>query len=401
MYLHAHPDATGLPLVLTALGSGIYTSVDTLLPVEEAVEAGRVALLTLDKPGLTPDPEDPAEVRIDDAAYDDYTRADLVDCAAAAIAWARAAPAVAPTGPLVLFGHSEGTLVVLSLLDRLHATAPAEAERVRGLLLSGTPTRDLRSTLEDQVGTGGARRLEARARGGDDATVRAATDVGAGTMADLIDAPGYEALLGALAARGVTTPITLFHGEDDRNCDPEAVRASVGDRWARHHPADRRPLRVGLRRYPDAGHHGSAELVADLALHAEVALLGLGPYAPPTAAADGVVDLPVPAADRARLEGSYGPRKGPVPRVNVVARGDQLVAQPAGQPLLTLLHQGGLRFVADLDPAIAIQFDPDGQLILEQGGGRFVLPRVGPPDPSVAARVAGPAPTPATEAPAP
>jgi len=390
-YLQARPDAIALPLVVSLHGSGVYTNADDLTPAADAVAAGRVAVLTIDKPGIAPDPQAPGGVRVDDAVYNDYTRADLVDCVVAALAWTRAQPVVSPEGSLVVFGHSEGALVALALLDRLYASAPDQAARVRGLLLSGTPVEDFRATLVGQVGAGRARTWEARARAGDDATLRSAVDMGADTLVDLFDAAAFEELLAGLASRGARTPITLFHGEDDRACDPTAVRDSFEARWERRHPADRRPLRIQLRRYPDAGHSGNAELAADLALHAEVALLGVGPYGEP-ADAEGVVDLPVPLDARARLEGTYGGRREAIPQISVVARGDQLVAQPAGQPLITLLHQGGLVFVADLDPSIVVRFDAEGRFVLEQGGGTFPLSRVGPPDRDLRARVAGPAP---------
>ena len=95
---------------------------------------------------------------------------------------------------------------------------------------------------------------------------------------------------------------------------------------------------------------------------------GLGPYAPATPPEDGFLDLSVRAEDRARLEGRSGPRRGPLPQISVVMRGDQLVAQPTGRPQLTLLHQGGLRFRADLDADIGLHFDGAGQLVVEQGG---------------------------------
>jgi alpha-beta hydrolase superfamily lysophospholipase len=397
-FLQASPGAQGLPLVVASHGSGIYTNVHDRFPVGDAVRAGRVALLSVDKPGVRPNPDKPGEPLVDDPAYNAYTRADLVDCAAAGLAWARSQPAVAPEGPLVFFGHSEGALVALALLDQLHAKAPAEAARVRGLLLSGTPTLAFSATLADQVGVRTARKIEALARAGGDAELREFGGIGAGTLADMLDAHPYEALLGALAARGAPTSITLFHGEDDRNCDPEAVRSSFASRWERHHPADRRPLRLQLRRYPEAGHHGNAEMATDLALHAEAAWLGLGPYAPAAPPDDGLLDLSVPAEDRARLEGRYGSRRGPLPQISVVVRGDQLVAQPTGQSQLTLLYQGGLRFRADLDTDIGLHFDSAGQLVVEQGGRSFPMPKVGPPDPAVVARLAGPAPTPAGSA---
>jgi hypothetical protein len=132
-------------------------------------------------------------------------------------------------------------------------------------------------------------------------------------------------------------------------------------------------------------------MATDLALHAEAAWLGLGPYAPAAPPDDALLDLPVPAEDRARLEGRYGSRRGPLPQISVVVRGDQLVAQPTGQPQLTLLHQGGLRFRADLDTDIGLHFDSAGQLVVEQGGRSFPMPKVGPPDPALVARLAGPA----------
>jgi hypothetical protein len=72
-FLQASPGALGLPLVVASHGSGLYTNVHDRFPVGDAVRAGRVALLSVDKPGVRPNPDKPGEPLVDDAAYNDYT----------------------------------------------------------------------------------------------------------------------------------------------------------------------------------------------------------------------------------------------------------------------------------------------------------------------------------------
>ncbi len=122
-----------------------------------------------------------------------------------------------------------------------------------------------------------------------------------------------------------------------------------------------------LARYPDDGltvavldnsESGSAERLAERM--ARVALDVPQPV---------VRDLPLTAADRARYSGSY--RLGEM-AIRVVAQGDSLVAQAAGQGAFRLRYQGQHAFVASFDETVRIEFQVAGDratgFTLHQGG---------------------------------
>ena len=90
-----------------------------------------------------------------------------------------------------------------------------------------------------------------------------------------------------------------------------------------------------------------------------------------------VLDLPerivkrdtLPPAERDRYLGTYSIEGfGPdAVQVKVFAEGAALKVQAPGQPVATLLYQGGTAFVLDVDPDIRLEFTPDG-FTLHQGG---------------------------------
>jgi pimeloyl-ACP methyl ester carboxylesterase len=113
----------------TGLGSSAFVPADLDVP--------HAAIITFDKPGVRAPFGDPAKVTIDDAVFRRYTQGTLVACARRALARFGATP-------VILRGHSEGTLIALALADD---------PRVRALVLSGLPLEPFDVLVRRQLAT--------------------------------------------------------------------------------------------------------------------------------------------------------------------------------------------------------------------------------------------------------
>lgn len=93
VYLHI-PDSPDplkqLPIIFHQAGSGIYTraTISGNYILEFFWNKQKSAILTIDKPGISADPQDPQKPIVDHLSYDRYVMADLVACAKNAVYWA-------------------------------------------------------------------------------------------------------------------------------------------------------------------------------------------------------------------------------------------------------------------------------------------------------------------------
>src|SRR5262249_3392432 len=142
--------------------TGVYTTADDvrLDAAERAlVDQGLVTVLTLDKPGITPDAMQPDRVHVDDVQFNQYTQNDLVHCSREALRWFFRQPeATVPPGrpdggdaDILLSGHSEGSQVALRLLAGLASQGDPLAAHVKGLFLSGLPMLAWKDLLSAQL----------------------------------------------------------------------------------------------------------------------------------------------------------------------------------------------------------------------------------------------------------
>lgn len=122
---------------------------------------------------------------------------------------------------------------------------------------------------------------------------------------------------------------------------------------------------------------GNGGAIGKLARQMARAVYGVPLVQPPTA-------IPLTAAERAQYVGRYelsmGERKLPL---EVREAGEELTAQPAGQPALRIIQVAPRTFVLEDDDAIRLTFTVEGgratQVMVEQGGAKIVGPRVESP----------------------
>ncbi len=386
VHLHAAPGATALPLVAMAGGTGRYTLSAHASLFSRLVDEGRLAVVAFDKPGIHAAPESEAGFTVDEPAYRAYTQADLATCVVGAVAWARTQAVVDSSAPLVLYGHSEGALVMLDVLARLSTT---DDSPVGAALLSGTPTEATAASLQRQVGSSWRSYRRAIEEGDDDFLVEE-VGVSSASLRDMFAAPGFNGHLSSLAALRVSTPISMFHGGNDTAADAAHAEDTFVARWRRVHPADRRPLDLSMRVYPACGHLNCPQATRDLLLVALATAAGrAGAPAPARGSSATVVDLPVAEPILSAAPGRYAVL-GLLPFGSVVARGDQLVLMNRALPAVTLLHQGDGQFVRDDDPLTEVNFTPSPRrLTIRKSGITLPLRRMGPPRARHARRVEG------------
>ena len=387
VHLHAVPDATALPLVAVAGGTGRYTTADHAGLYSRLVDDGRFAVVAFDKPGIHADAEATDGYTVEEAVYRTYTQDDLAACAVAAIGWAQSQQAIDGAAPVVLFGHSEGANVMLDVLGRLVDGGGA----VGAVLLSGTPTEPFEEALRRQTGATWPSYRRAIEEGDDDYLVEQ-TGVASASLRDMATAPGFEAHMERLAALRVTAPIRLFHGADDTAADAAHAEETFVSRWRRVHGADRRPLDVSMRMYPACGHITCPQMTRDLEISTLAAVTEraiVARSAPGRGWVGAVTDLPPDPSLLTDIPGRYA-ILGLLPMGSVVLRGDQLVLMNRALPGVTLLYQGAGRFVFDHDTETTLTLTRGPRrLTIRKAGTTLPMWRMGPPKPHHARRVEG------------
>lgn len=370
-YLYADPHARDLPLVAKTSGTGVYTTADGLARTEAAlVETREAAYVTVDKPGIHATNPGTDAFTVEDDVYNRYSPTDLADCLYGAIHWAHSQPEVAPEGPLVLRGHSEGAGVVLQTALILHENN--QDTNLRGILTSGTPIGSFTEQITEQAGKAGAKRLYEAALAGDDAYLRDRASVGAAAFIEMVNAPPIQDILATAEQAGLTAPIQMFHGERDDAVPVATVKTYYLEQWQRPRSADRRNLHVSLRVYPGCLHLPCPAMSADLQAATRMALHPLTTDPPNTTP----VDLPVSADEISRFSGRYR-MFGVLMALDATVRGEQLLLQ-ADNDVIVLHRQDDVRFQFAHLPAAEIVFSPEaGRFALVQGETRIPFRRTG------------------------
>ena len=153
-YLHSLTGAAGLPVVLSVMGTGLYTTAksdDLPSAVQYMVDQGKVSALTIDKPGIEESESLPEGFTVVDSAYNAYTQRDLIECADRALDWAMAQTVSASNVSVFFVGHSEGVQVLVRLLQKIQAQDSAKASRIKLAILSGLPMMRWEEIINAQV----------------------------------------------------------------------------------------------------------------------------------------------------------------------------------------------------------------------------------------------------------
>ena len=247
-HLEVAPGAEEAALVLVLGGTGLYSAQGLGSFLDDAVQDGRVAVLTVDKPGIGPLAAD-GSFDTDLDTFARYQPQDLVDCAAEAVAWATEQSGV-DGAAIALFGHSEGALVATALLTRW--TRAGERAPVRGAALAGMPLFGLGEALMHQTGskdidTAYKKLFKRSGRN----PARFAEEAGAGwdTLYGWSTVPAPVEQLDALAP----VPLVLFHGLEDEAVPIEPARWTAA-----------LPDHALLQTYEGAGHTGTDTLMDDV-----------------------------------------------------------------------------------------------------------------------------------------
>jgi hypothetical protein len=260
-YLRHTPGVVETRLAFFQDGSGIYTTAHGDLDglARSAGRGGRIAVLSIDKPGIAASAD--GRPTLDRALFAQHTIADLVACSANAVEAALARPFLARDARLLAHGHSEGAQVWARVLD----TEAVWLSRVEGSLLSGLPLEPVRSGAERQIEFFLSLEIDAFRR-----AVASRNDdylIMLGMPWRYLEHPtaGESAavVLERVAARRPGLRIDLFHGDRDRNAPYALVRELVARNAvarAEHRPA----LDYRLHTYPGAHHQLDARLDSDL-----------------------------------------------------------------------------------------------------------------------------------------
>jgi pimeloyl-ACP methyl ester carboxylesterase len=205
-------------VVLSMGGTGTGTA--AFLPDGERalVDAGGVAVIHFDKPGVRGTFGDPRSAQIDDATFRRHTQGALLACARDAVI--RAVDRYGAVRVL-LRGHSEGALIALALYDDLLATRPELAARVRALILTGLPLEPFGELLARQLApTPDLAAAIARC----DWSVMRGLGISCAYLADAEARPSGRALFERLAARAAPAEVDVLAGTDDQNTPVRFVR---------------------------------------------------------------------------------------------------------------------------------------------------------------------------------
>jgi hypothetical protein len=217
------------------------------------LDTRRAAYLTFDKPGVSATFGDPAAVRIEDEPFKRHTQGSLLGCAREAL---RFSDELFGSDVRWHFrGHSEGVLILLSLYDELLAKHPAQAQRVRSLVLSGVPLEPFAEILRRQLAD---KPLLAQAVANcDDAILKQRLGTSCLYLADAKARPSGFELFERLAARRASTEFHIFHGSRDVNTPARFVRQL--ESWN----AERGHLDITFHHF-EGGHAGTPEVKREL-----------------------------------------------------------------------------------------------------------------------------------------
>jgi hypothetical protein len=248
-------------------GTGVYTTADGDLDglAKSAAQSGRMAVLSIDKPGIGSSSQGWATV--DREAFERHTLADLVACSRHAIDSAFARTGIAKNATVVAHGHSEGAQVWARVLAEA-ATREEDAAwfgRVEASLLSGLPLEPVVTGAERQLGVFLPFEVEAfhRAVLARDDDYLMLLGMPWRYLAHPTARESTTKVLDRLATARPGLRIELFHGESDRNAPFAPVRELV-QRNRRAKLEQRPSLDLRLHGYPGAFHQLDERLDADI-----------------------------------------------------------------------------------------------------------------------------------------
>lgn len=149
-YLHIPKQVSkqnDLPVYFYGRGTGAGPSTATFegfIGPDGACNNNTTYVLTIDKPGISPDPNDPDKVIVNRDLYDFYTIDTLTECSKNALIWAMGLLDNNPNRAIILQGHSEGAIVMTKLAYNILSDAESMhfQNQLKSLILSGIPMDD-------------------------------------------------------------------------------------------------------------------------------------------------------------------------------------------------------------------------------------------------------------------
>ncbi len=151
-YLHSgQPVTQGAPLITLHFfqpGAGMYTTY-----FDPPWAPGVNYYLTLEKPGITPNPADRDNPRVDRSIYDYTTTKNLITCAQNALYWADNYLGPSTEKKIILGGHSEGTVIVSNALNQILSdpTKSHLQSEIKAIFLSGVAMDEMPQIVRYQL----------------------------------------------------------------------------------------------------------------------------------------------------------------------------------------------------------------------------------------------------------
>jgi len=220
-YLRNPSPEVKLPIVVYFPGTGIYSTSgeDMFIPPIEMVLKDKMAMiLTIDKPGITGDQESPDGYSFDESIYFRYTQRDLVTCGINAIKQITTENSEQFSGNIILVGHSEGAQISVRILSRLMKSNSILKKNIKALLLSGSPMKDWKKILKDQLSVEELSDLLSAYEKKDDSTVRQMVEsFGYIYLQDIFTTPPLIQTLRDLWDSKPDAIFSFYHGIKDEN----------------------------------------------------------------------------------------------------------------------------------------------------------------------------------------
>lgn len=277
-FFFAGAAARDVPIAVYLTGTGEYSNsrISSVNPIfGELFGSNEVAVLTIDKPGISVDGKASRGFTIADDVYNKYTLDDLTDCVVQGLVWATQQPQAAPAGKIVIMGHSEGSLVAVRVVARLQQQQqPGLASRLSALVLSSVPAAPMTTVVKRQAGANWPR-YKAALKASDDAFFRSRSGIGAATMQSLLDAEPLALTFTALANLGIQTRIAIFQCRNDTATPVADVEKLATINGARIE-ANERMIELSVRTYPGCGHSLGIDAVVDMGVWLQDALAADG-----------------------------------------------------------------------------------------------------------------------------
>jgi hypothetical protein len=274
-YFHQSNPSPKTPLVVMALGTGLYTtSTQNFSVLDDAFAERKINILTIEKPGLSydaesRDPEPILRVEVDFEKIRQHTQKDLVECTLKAMDWAQEERC--KTCPIVLKGHSEGVEVLGRVYKAAIEKSLSWTEQVQSLVFSGVPMESWKDSDTHQIEAfhpKGLRKLAIeqmkktieRGNKEDDFILVSGTGLGSAYMQDVYQTESMHQTFVSLAAFNPRSKFYFLQGKYDQNTPSRYVK--LFEQANKDLP---KPLNLTATYY-EAGHSlaGVPEAVADM-----------------------------------------------------------------------------------------------------------------------------------------